>query len=104
GLKDIELIEINEAFAAQVIANQRAFPSAQFAKKELGRDQAWGELDPARLNVNGGAIAMGHPIGATATRLVLSFLREMQGRRLRRGVASLCVGAGQGAALLLDTE
>jgi len=103
-LKQIELIEMNEAFAAQVIANERAFASREFAQKELGRSESLGELNPARLNVNGGAIALGHPIGATGTRLVITLLKEMHRRGLRRGMATLCVGGGQGAALLLETE
>jgi acetyl-CoA C-acetyltransferase/acetyl-CoA acyltransferase len=103
SLQDIELIEMNEAFAAQVIANERAFASREFAQKELGRAAAWGELDPDRLNVNGGAIALGHPVGATGTRLVITLLKELRRRGLRRGLATLCVGGGQGAALLLET-
>jgi acetyl-CoA C-acetyltransferase/acetyl-CoA acyltransferase len=101
-LRDIELIEMNEAFAAQVIANQRAFASQEFARKHLGSDKPLGEIDPSRLNVNGGAIALGHPVGATGTRLVLTLLKEMQRRNLHLGLATLCVGGGQGAALLLE--
>jgi acetyl-CoA C-acetyltransferase/acetyl-CoA acyltransferase len=102
GLKDVELIEMNEAFAAQVIANEKAFASESFAREKLGRGQALGEIDPGRLNVNGGAIALGHPVGATGTRLVLTLLKEMRRRGLHRGLATLCVGGGQGAALLLE--
>jgi acetyl-CoA acetyltransferase len=104
ALRDIELIEMNEAFAAQVIANERAFASPAFARKELGRGDAWGELDRSRLNVNGGAIALGHPIGASGTRLVITLLKELRRRSLHRGLATLCVGGGQGAALLLETD
>jgi acetyl-CoA C-acetyltransferase/acetyl-CoA acyltransferase len=103
ALKDIDLIEMNEAFAAQVIANERAFASDRFAQEQLGRRDAWGMLDRARLNVNGGAIALGHPVGATGTRLVITLLKELRRRGLRRGLATLCVGGGQGAALLLET-
>jgi acetyl-CoA C-acetyltransferase/acetyl-CoA acyltransferase len=103
GLKDIDLIEMNEAFAAQVIANERAFASPQFAAKELGRKDALGELDPARLNVHGGAIALGHPVGATGARLAITLLKELHRRQLKRGLATLCVGGGQGGALLLET-
>jgi acetyl-CoA C-acetyltransferase/acetyl-CoA acyltransferase len=102
GLKDIELIEMNEAFAAQVIANEKAFASEAFAREKLGRGAALGEIDRQRLNVNGGAIALGHPVGATGTRLVLTLLKEMKRRGLHRGLATLCVGGGQGAALLLE--
>src|SRR5262249_27134112 len=101
SLKDIDLVELNEAFAAVVIGNERAFASEKFAREQLGRDQALGELDRARMNVNGGAIALGHPLGATGTRLVITLLKELQRRGLKRGLATLCVGGGQGAALLL---
>ena len=100
--ESIDLIEINEAFAAQVIACQRAFASRTFAEQELGRPALVGEVDPERLNVNGGAIALGHPIGATGTRLVLTLLHEMRRREKRTGLAALCVGGGQGGALLLE--
>jgi acetyl-CoA C-acetyltransferase/acetyl-CoA acyltransferase len=106
GLKlaDIDLIELNEAFAAQVLACDRAFASAEFARGQLGRADAMGVLDRARLNVNGGAIALGHPVGATGTRLVLTLLKELRRRGKQRGLATLCVGGGQGAAVLVDTE
>jgi acetyl-CoA C-acetyltransferase/acetyl-CoA acyltransferase len=102
SLQDIDLIEMNEAFAAQVIANERAFASPRFAQDELGRSEPLGVLDRGRLNVNGGAIALGHPVGATGTRLVLTLLQELRRRGLQRGLATLCVGGGQGAALLLE--
>jgi acetyl-CoA C-acetyltransferase/acetyl-CoA acyltransferase len=102
GMKDIDLIEMNEAFAAQIIANERAFASDEFARKELGRTRALGDIDRARFNVNGGAIALGHPVGATGVRLVVTLLKELRRRNLRRGLATLCVGGGQGAALLLE--
>lgn len=101
-LRDIDLIELNEAFAAQVIANQRAFSSLEFAKEQLGRSTVLGELAPTTCNVNGGAIALGHPVGATGARLVITLLHELRLRNLRRGLATLCVGGGQGAALLLE--
>jgi acetyl-CoA C-acetyltransferase/acetyl-CoA acyltransferase len=104
SLRDCDLIELNEAFAAVVLGNEKAFASPQFAREHLGRDAALGEIDPSRLNVNGGAIALGHPVGATGTRLVLTLLKELRRRNLRRGLATLCVGGGQGAALLLETE
>jgi len=103
SMKDIELIEMNEAFAAQVIANERAFASAEFSKKYLESDKAIGEIDRNKLNVNGGAIALGHPVGMTGTRLVITLLKEMKRRKFQRGLATLCIGGGQGAALLLET-
>jgi acetyl-CoA acetyltransferase len=86
-----------------VLANEQAFVSGEFARTDLGRAASLGQIDPERLNVNGGAIALGHPVGATGTRLVITLLRELKRRGLRRGLATLCVGGGQGAALLLET-
>jgi acetyl-CoA acetyltransferase len=102
-LRDIDLVELNEAFAAVVVANERAFASDAFAREQLGRSDALGALDRSRLNVNGGAIALGHPVGATGTRLVLTLLKELRRRKLRRGLATLCVGGGQGGALVVET-
>jgi acetyl-CoA C-acetyltransferase len=84
-LKDIDLVELNEAFAAQVIACDR----------EL-------EFDPERLNVNGGAIALGHPIGCTGVRITTTLVHEMERRKAKRGVATLCISGGMGIALLLE--
>ncbi len=102
NLKQIDLVELNEAFAAQVLANVKAFASKQFAQTELSSPQALGELDPAKLNVNGGAIALGHPVGMSGARLVLHTLLELRRRKAQRGLATLCVGGGQGAAFLLE--
>ncbi len=104
NLSDFDLIEMNEAFAAVILGNEKAFASPQFAREQLGRDTALGEIDRGRLNVNGGAIALGHPVGATGTRLVLTLLKELRRRNLRRGLATLCVGGGQGAALVVETD
>lgn len=90
-LKDIELLEINEAFAAQVIASER-----QLQNNNIGI------LNRDILNVNGGAIALGHPVGTTGSRLILTLLKEMKRRGLHLGLASLCVGGGQGAAIILE--
>jgi acetyl-CoA acetyltransferase family protein len=103
GLKDAELIEINEAFAAQVIGCQRAACSAEFSKAHLGRDTALGEIPDEILNVNGGAVALGHPVGSTGARLVLTALKELHRRKAKRALVSLCVGGGQGGALWLET-
>ena len=101
-LSDVPLFEINEAFAAQVLACLKAMASPAFASKHLNRSDALGEIDPDRLNVNGGAIALGHPVGATGARLVLTLLLEMRRRDVDLGIAALCVGGGQGAAILLE--
>ncbi len=99
---DMGLIEINEAFAAQVIANEIAMASPKFAREQLDMDRPVGEIDRAILNVNGGAIALGHPVGVSGTRLVLTLLREMRHRDVPLGLAALCVGGGQGAAIVLE--
>jgi acetyl-CoA C-acetyltransferase/acetyl-CoA acyltransferase len=102
ALGDIDLIELNEAFAAQVIANEIAFASDRFAKEQLSRPAALGPIDRAKLNVNGGAIALGHPVGATGARLVLTLLKELKRRGQRYGLATLCIGGGQGGAMLVE--
>jgi acetyl-CoA acetyltransferase family protein len=103
-LSDFDLFEINEAFAAQVIACQRAFASAKFAQEHFDRTQALGEIPSEKLNVNGGAIALGHPVGTTGARLVLTLLRALREKGLQRGLATLCIGGGQGMAMWLETE
>ena len=102
SLRDIDLIEMNEAFAAQVLANEAAFASDAFARKELERSTAVGEIDREKLNVNGGAIALGHPVGATGSRLVQTILLEMARRDVSLGLVTLCIGGGQGSAVLLE--
>lgn len=102
SLKDIELFEINEAFAAQVLACLEAFSSQKFAEENFPGRQPIGSVDPALLNVNGGAIALGHPVGTSGARLVLTLLKEMKRRGLHRGLATLCVGGGQGSGILLE--
>lgn len=101
-LTEIELFEINEAFAAQVLACVEAAKSEKFCKDELGLDRALGEIPEERLNVNGGAIALGHPVGSSGARLIIATLNEMRRRGARLGLASLCVGGGQGAAFVLE--
>jgi acetyl-CoA acetyltransferase family protein len=101
GLDHIDLIEINEAFAVQVLACFEAFDSRAFCEKHLGGGPV-GRPDPDRVNVNGGAIALGHPVGATGGRLVLSLLLEMQRRDLSLGLVTLCVGGGQGGAVVVE--
>jgi len=104
SLADMELFEINEAFAAQVLACLAAVRSDRFAREELGREQALGPIPMERLNVNGGAIALGHPVGASGGRLLLTLLMEMRRRNLKRGMAALCVGGGQGAAFIVERD
>ena len=101
SLNDIDLIELNEAFAAQVIANLKAFKSDSFCKKTFN-SKALGEIDESILNVNGGAIALGHPVGMSGARIVLTALKELKRRNDKLGLATLCVGGGQGASFLLE--
>ncbi|MEZ6092402.1 MAG: thiolase family protein [Pirellulaceae bacterium] len=101
-LEDFDLIEINEAFAAQVLACLSAMKSSSFAKQELGMDTSIGELPIDRLNIHGGAIALGHPVGTTGTRLVITLLRALREQGLRRGLATLCIGGGQGFAMVVE--
>ncbi len=102
NLEQADLVEINEAFAAQVLAVLKCLKSEEFARKFLRRDRHVGKIPKDRLNVNGGAIALGHPVGATGARLVLSSLKELERRQAKRALVSLCVGGGQGAAIWLE--
>ena len=102
GFDDLDRIELNEAFAAQVLGCQRAFAAADYCRTELGLDGPIGELDPAILNVHGGAIALGHPIAATGARLVLTLAQQLRREGLRHGLATLCIGGGQGQAVVLE--
>lgn len=102
GLNDIDLWEINEAFAAQVLACLAAWESEAWCQQHLGQ-AALGKLDPERLNVDGGAIALGHPVGASGARIVLHCLNALRQRGLKTGMAAICIGGGQGGAVLLET-
>lgn len=103
-LKDIQILEINEAFAAQVLACVDAMASKKFAQSNFADGIPVGEIDPLMLNVNGGAIALGHPVGVSGARLILTCLKEMKRRNLNCGVVSLCVGGGQGGAVILERK
>ncbi|MEO2018931.1 MAG: acetyl-CoA C-acyltransferase, partial [Fuerstiella sp.] len=81
-----------------------AFESDSFAKKELSRSKALGNFPHERLNVHGGAIALGHPVGTTGTRMIITLLRALREKGLHRGLATLCVGGGQGVAMVVETE
>ena len=103
GLDDIDLWEINEAFAAQVLACLAAWESDEYCGEQLGLAQALGSLPRGRLNVDGGAVAVGHPVGASGARIVLHLLHALRQARVRRGIAAICIGGGQGGAMLVDT-
>jgi acetyl-CoA acetyltransferase len=99
--RDIGLVEFNEAFAAQVLANARVFPSATWHAK-YGTKGPIGEIDWEKTNVNGGAIALGHPVGSSANRLVTTLAKEMRRRGTALGLATMCIGGGQGGAIVLE--
>lgn len=104
SLKDIDYWEINEAFAGQVIACVRAFEDKAFCKEYFGLSQAVGSIDNDHLNVDGGAVACGHPVGASGARIVLHLLHVLQRNNAKRGIASICIGGGQGGAMLLERD
>ena len=87
-----------------MIANEKVFKDRKLAKEKLGLDNSLGEIDREILNVNGGAIALGHPVGSSGARLILTLLKEMTRRDLNLGLATLCVGGGQGAAIVLERK
>ncbi len=102
SLTDIDQWEINEAFAAQVLGCLKAWESEAFCKHHFNC-AALGSLDQNRLNVDGGAIALGHPVGATGSRIVLHLLHSLKRTGGKRGIATLCIGGGQGGAMLVET-
>jgi acetyl-CoA C-acetyltransferase len=102
GLDDVDAWEINEAFAAQVLGCLRAWASDDYCRNELGLEGALGKLDEAKLNVDGGAIALGHPVGASGARIVLHVLNVLKRSGGKRGVAAICIGGGLGGAMLVE--
>lgn len=101
-MQDIDYWEINEAFAAQVIACCRAWADETYCRTHLNLKSAFGELPPDRLNVDGGAVAIGHPVGASGARISLHLLSVLEREQADRGVATLCIGGGQGGAILIE--
>ena len=102
GLNDLDALEINEAFAAQALGCLAAWESDAYCTEKLGLDKAFGKMDRAKFNVDGGAIAIGHPIGASGARVVLHALKVLERTGGKRAAASLCIGGGQGGAMLLE--
>ena len=100
---DLDVWELNEAFAAQVIACLRAFDDDDYCRQHFGVEAAPGAPDTARLNVDGGAVALGHPVGASGARIVLHLLNVLHRTGGQRGLASICIGGGQGGAMLVET-
>jgi len=101
-LSDIDLVEMHEAFAAQVLSTTQALASRRFADEKLGLSEPVGEIDPERLNVNGGSIALGHPFGATGARVITSLANEMERRDAEFGLVSVCAAGGLGCAIVLQ--
>ncbi|UCH38565.1 MAG: acetyl-CoA C-acetyltransferase [Gammaproteobacteria bacterium] len=101
-IADIDYWEINEAFAAQVLAVIAALKDKDYCKQELGLRSAVGEIPAERLNIHGGAIALGHPVGTSGARIVLHLARVLQQNNAKSGIASLCIGGGQGGAMLIE--
>ncbi|MDX8388122.1 MAG: acetyl-CoA C-acetyltransferase [Ghiorsea sp.] len=102
SMDEIDAWEINEAFAVQIQANILALQDKQFCKEALGLDKAVGVIEEDKLNREGGAIAIGHPVGASGARIVLHLLESMKRNKEKKGVASICIGGGQGGAVLLS--
>jgi len=103
ALNDLDAWEINEAFAAQVLGCLEAWKSEEYCHTQLGLDAAAGALDIEKLNVDGGAVALGHPVGASGARIVLHLLHVLKRQNGKRGIASICIGGGQGGAMLIET-
>lgn len=103
GLQDIDLWEINEAFAAQILGCLAAWESDEYCREALDLPAALGTLSLERLNVDGGAIAVGHPVGASGARIVLHLVHALRGAQAKRGIAAICIGGGQGGAMLVES-
>ena len=101
-LSDIDLVEMHEAFAAQIVSNMKAFASEKFARHELGRSAPMGEIDLDRFNVNGGSIAIGHPFGATGGRVTMQLLFEMKRRDVELGLMTVCAAGGVGFSMVVE--
>ena len=102
SLQDFDYYEIHEAFAAQVLCTLRAWESADYCKKELGLDRALGAIDPAKLNVNGSSLALGHPFAATGARLVATLAKLLEQKGSGRGLISICTAGGMGVTAILE--
>ena len=103
ALGDIGLWELNEAFAAQVLACLAAWEDETFCRGALGLDGAAGRIEREKLNVDGGAIGLGHPVGASGNRIVLHLVNAMKRLGVKQGIATECIGGGQGGAMLIET-
>ena len=103
-INDIDYWEINEAFAAQVLACIEAWKDDDYCRDNLHKKSAIGEIPHEKLNVDGGGVSVGHPVGASGARIVLHLLHVLKRNNAKRGIASLCIGGGQGGAMLIENE
>jgi len=103
SLADIDYWELNEAFAAQVLACQAAWKDDAYCREQLDLPGALGEIPEDRLNVDGGAVLVGHPVGASGARIVLHLLHVLRRNQARRGIATICIGGGLGGAMLVES-
>ncbi len=101
---DIDYWEINEAFAAQILACLKAWTDNNYCREHLDQDTPFGPIDMARLNIDGGGISIGHPVGASGARIVLHLLKVLEHKDAHRGMASICIGGGQGGAMLVERQ
>lgn len=101
---DIDFWEINEAFAAQVLGCLAAWKDPEYCRNELDSETIIGDIDISRLNIDGGGVSLGHPVGASGARIVLHLLKVLERNNAHRGIASLCIGGGQGGAMLIERE
>ena len=104
SIEDIDYWEINEAFAAQVLGCLAAWEDKDYCKTELGLSKPMGAINQDKLNIDGGGISLGHPVGASGARIILHLLHVLERNNARRGIASLCISGGQGGALLIERE
>ncbi|MCA1776684.1 MAG: acetyl-CoA C-acyltransferase, partial [Loktanella sp.] len=102
GIDDIDLWELNEAFAAQVLSCVSAWDDADFCQDVLGLDRAFGRIERDRLNIDGGAISLGHPVGTSGNRIVLHLANALKRLDKKRGIATECIGGGLGGAMMLE--
>jgi len=102
SIDDIDYWEINEAFATQVLGCVEAWKDDDYCKTHLGQEKALGEIPHDRLNIDGGGVSIGHPVGASGARIVLHLAKILQRNNAKRGIASLCIGGGQGGAMLIE--
>ena len=104
SLKDLTLIDMHEAFAAQVLCNIKGLNSKSYLQEHAGRSQAVGEVDPDKLNVNGGSVAYGHPFGATGARIIIQTANELKRRGGGLAMMTACAAGGLGAAMIIESE